>query len=131
RRVEVFNRAKSEDPEWTQGRLALAEALLAAGRLDEAINEYELLKNASADVHRTIAALALRKELRKPAGDRDFTAVEKSIEEYRRSSPEAADVESLELELLLARNDFEKADENASAARAAAPDSPAAWRKWF
>ncbi|MGC1273680.1 MAG: tetratricopeptide repeat protein [Planctomycetaceae bacterium] len=130
RRIEVFSRAKADDPAWSQGRAALAEALAEAGRIDEALAEYGDA-GGTPGVPREVARLALRHELRKPAADRNFDAAEAAVAAAEKAAPGDPVVVALRIELFVARKNFAAADKLATRLAQESPESTTAWRTWF
>lgn len=130
RRIEVFSRAKADDPTWSQGRVALAESLAEAGRIEEALAEYRDVMSSDG-VPQKIAQLALRNELRKPADARNFEAVESAVAAAERATSGDPAVTAMRIEILVARKDFAAADELATQLAQKSPESTAAWRTSF
>ena len=136
RRVEVFSRAKVDDPTWVQGRLALANALTEVGRVNDALIEYQSLAGSSgaegiAGVPIELARLALRRELQKPAADRDFRALDAAVTAAEQQSPDNPLVVAIRVELLAAQGQFDEADALVVRQVEASPESIAAWRTAF
>ena len=104
RQVEIFRQGVAADRLWVQGRLGLAEALATAGRVDEAITEYQAIAGMPAAAL-AAAKLILLRELRKPAGERNFAVLEQFLQRAEAAAAQAPQTAVVRAQILLARGD--------------------------
>jgi tetratricopeptide (TPR) repeat protein len=104
--IEALRRAVKADPGLTNARLGLAEALLNAGNLEEALREFRELNrqgklNASALI--SLARLEIYKVSQLAAAKRDWAGVEKMLNEAEKRAPDSAELPLVRAQLLLAQ----------------------------
>ncbi len=111
--IAAYRRALSTDRFFTPARLGIAEALLEAGRLDEAIAEYAHLR----DRKQTIlggaipwARMQILRTLRTPPAQRDWTIAERALEEAARLVPDSVEIPVLRVEILVAQGRVDEAE---------------------
>lgn len=127
RRVVVYRRALEDDPFWTIARLEMARALVDAGRINDAINEYGLLSGIpSAPLE--LARILLLQELKKPEANRSWSLIESAIRaetELRRREelPPSPGVDVLQAEILWHQGKTEEAKKLIAKSRIDHPDS--------
>ena len=104
RQIVVWRRALEADPLWKYGRLELARALAAAGRVEAAINEYNLLGDVPEGMVE-LARLILNRETAKDQAERSWAPVIELLDaaeklRQERSLPPSLQLDVLRIELL-------------------------------
>jgi cellulose synthase operon protein C len=125
-RIDVFRRALSDDPLWTQARLELAQAYSDANRLNDAMETYRLVGGVPGVPFR-LAQLMMLRELRKPPEERRWEPIRRALEEEERLRQErdlspSSQVAVLRAELLWQQGRHAEARELVSEAREQFPD---------
>jgi tetratricopeptide (TPR) repeat protein len=83
--VAACRQAVQLDPNWSEARLGLADALARLGRIDEALDEYRKLPN-SADAGLAIVRLSILRNLQLPVQRRsDWKAIEAVLNKFQPS----------------------------------------------
>ena len=91
RQMTAYRRALTVDSTWAPARAGLAEALLSAGRAEEALREYRALVQLPAAPPSgwcDLAHLLIARNRRLPRADRDWTEIDAALE---RAAAAAAD----------------------------------------
>jgi tetratricopeptide (TPR) repeat protein len=104
--IEAFRRALKNDPGLSTARLGLAEALLSTGNLDEALREFQSLEkqgklNAAGLI--SLARLLIYRVARQPAGQQDWSAIEKLLGAVEKAAPDLPALPLVRGQLLLAQ----------------------------
>jgi tetratricopeptide (TPR) repeat protein len=111
--VEALKRALDSDPNHLAARVALANAHLNAGRVEDALKEYQVAARspyAGVGVQTTYASLRLAwARLAEPSAD-EWMAIGSFIRKVRAAHKEALDPVVVEAEWLAARGDFAAAE---------------------
>lgn len=97
------------EPGWAAARVNLGAALLAGGRVDDAVAELQLARDgadAPKEVWSVLARALLYRNLRLPEAQRDWSAVESAVVRARKAQPDAPEVTVLQAEVLIARKEF-------------------------
>jgi tetratricopeptide (TPR) repeat protein len=105
RQQAAFDRLAACNPSSSAAHLSLASAHVAAGRLDEALEQYKLalaLPDVSAHVHVDYARLLILRNIQR--GIPDWTAVASALDRAAQAQPEATEVVLLRAQMLLAQN---------------------------
>ena len=87
RRYAAFYRAVTLKPLDLRGRLGLAEALAASGRVEEAISRYRSIEGEVPKVRTNLARLVLLRNLQRPLADRDWAEVDRAMAAAEAISP--------------------------------------------
>ena len=102
--LAAYRRAKTADPLWAPASAGVAASLLAAGRLEEALDEYrELtrLDNAPVGGLVRLAQLEIVRNLRLRKPDRDWSDAERLLKAAEGSLPGSVQVPVLRAEILV------------------------------
>ena len=140
--VSAYEEAITLNPNSTPARLGIAEALGRAGRVDEAIAEYEHILGAGNEspdsfdaqsVLPQLAPLHLVQQLRKPEKQRDWTEYENSLARAKEALPDSPIPLFVEIRGLVARGKATREEliETLDAARERFADNPVFWRDAF
>jgi tetratricopeptide (TPR) repeat protein len=122
RQMAAFNRLAARNPTSATAHLSLASAHAAAGRLDEALEQYrQALVLPETPVQATIdyARLLVLRNLQR--GQRDWSAVNEALDRASKVMPDAPDVVLLRVEVLAAHNQLDDARKLLEEARAKKP----------
>ena len=129
RRLAAYRAALPPDPAdplWLPAHLGEADALVAAGKPDEALAAYRRQAARTAAVWLPVAGLELVKALRTPdPAKRDWAPAEEALGRAEKASPGAADVALLRADILSARGDPAAARKVVDGLAAARPKDPA------
>jgi tetratricopeptide (TPR) repeat protein len=113
KRTDAYRRAVAidlePDPYRAAARLQLAESLRAAGKIDEAFQEYLLLLPEAPELRIPVAQLVTLQNLRVPPEQQRWAIVEQLLGEVEREQPESMAAPILRAEMLYARNQPEQA----------------------
>ena len=112
-----------------QGPLALS--LEGQGRRDEALQQYRLVTDKTADVRIAIARLLIIQNLEKPPAARDWREVESNLSELTKELPDDPRVPILRAEVLMATDQADQARALLEQARDAQPDKFELWAALF
>lgn len=107
-RLVAWRRAVDHEPNWTAARHGMGAALLALGRLDDALAELEAASkasDASAAVWTALAHAQLQFELRRPQAGRAWAALEQSLAKASQMNGDLVQITLLHAEMLAARGD--------------------------
>ncbi|MBM4073541.1 MAG: tetratricopeptide repeat protein [Planctomycetes bacterium] len=128
--LAAYERALARDPSWTAARMGLGAALLAAGRVDEALTQFRTIESGPdvpADLWPMLARSLLLRNLRLPAARRDWNVVSKAIEKIEESQETSVEIPLLRADLLLAQGKLADAAALLAKACARQPDEAALW----
>ena len=112
--VAAMRRVVAVDPFWLPGRERLSFALLRAGRVDEAVQEYQTVANRPDVPVRAplnFAQLLLLQNLGRPEDRRDWDQLERLLDAVEEQSSMQTDVALLRAEMFVARDRVEQARE--------------------
>lgn len=124
--LQAFRRAVQDEPSWATASVGLGEALLSAGRVDEAVQTLEPFKAAlelPAEYWKLLGRARFLRQLRLPASERRWDKVEEALAKAA-ANPADIDVPIWRADMLAARGDFAQAEGELQKARAAHPSSP-------
>lgn len=110
RQMAAYNRLAARNPNSATALLSMASAHVAAGRLDEALEQYRQAlarPETPAQAHIEYARLLVVRNLQR--GQRDWTAVNDALDRAAKAMPEAPDVVLLRAEMLAAQNQLDEA----------------------
>jgi tetratricopeptide (TPR) repeat protein len=130
RRLAVYRRAVALDPSSVPARLGLGSALLAVGRMNEAIGEYwRLVKlpDVPEDGWTALAQALLLRNLKLPPEQQDWREVEDALEQAARRNPDAVPVILLRANPLAARSRLDQARDLLEKARTKQPELVELW----
>ncbi len=102
--IDAFRRATRTDPLSQVARLDLAEALVAAGSIDEAVRVYREtaeLRHFDAPSLLLLARVLVMRNLRQAPAARDWGAVDKLIDVAEKAVPSAVDIPIMRAEMLV------------------------------
>jgi tetratricopeptide (TPR) repeat protein len=128
--LEALRRALGADPNHLAARVALANALLDAGRFEDAIKEYQAAANspvAGLGVQVTAANLRLAWARVSDAPDAEWAAIGTALDKLRRQHPGSVEPAVLRADLLAARGDFPGAERALRGELAARPGDSRLW----
>ncbi len=111
--LAAFRRAVNADPQSAAGRLGIVSALMAAGRIEEAIAEMRNvahLRGAPPESLIDLGRLMVLRNLRADRSQRRWEDVEAVLDQAQLHLPEAPQVPILRAEVLVARNRPQEAD---------------------
>ena len=108
-RLDACRRAVERDRNWALARHALAEALAANGKIDEAIKEYHQLGPLTPQWRRNFARLLIARNLRAPSAQRRWQDVEQVLKEFAPKDQEKPDTKILQANLLIAQQKYDDA----------------------
>ena len=137
--IAAYEEAVASKPDSAPARLGIAKALGRAGRVDDAIAEYEHILDAGKEwpdgfdvqsVLLQLAPLHLIRQLRQPENQRNWTAYEKSLARAKQAQPDSPTPLFVEIQGRLARGEAtrEEVIETLDAAGERFADNPAFWR---
>lgn len=127
--TEALRRALASDPKHLAARVALANAHLDAGRLGDAIKEYQIAARspyAGIGVQLTLASLRLR-AARGAGSSEEWKSIDESLLKIQAENPHAAEPAVLIAEAFAARGNFAAAEKELRKATAARPGDPRLW----
>ena len=110
--VRAFRRAVEEEPTWLVASVGLASALLDVGRVVEASQTLEPLRNMKdvpADYWVVLARCRLARQMRLQPVERRWDDVEEALKEAVKATPKSVDVRIASAGLLAARGDLQGA----------------------
>ncbi len=109
RRAVAIDPDPDPDPLWVPARLGLAETLAALGKIEEAIEEYRVVKPREPGAAFFVARLRLLREVGRPAEERRWTEVEQALDDAARALPGSTEVTILRAEALAAQDRLDAA----------------------
>ena len=127
RRYTACYRAVALKPLDLRGRLGLAEALAASGRIEEAISQYQAVEKEVPRVRTDLARLLLLRNLQRPSAERDWAEVDRALVAADAVSPGSIEVQLLRAEALADRGRLDGARNELKAAAERFPKSDAPW----
>jgi tetratricopeptide (TPR) repeat protein len=130
RRLTALGNAVRRDPTGIFARVQLADALLEAGRLEPALEQYRAVvkqPQAPAAAWLRLARALVMANLRLPASKRDWREVETALARAERSVPQAAAVAVLRADVLLAQDRAREAQALLEQARDRRPTEVVLW----
>jgi tetratricopeptide (TPR) repeat protein len=128
--VEALKRVLAADPQHLPARVALGNAHLTAGRLEDALREYQLASRspyAGAGVVATYASLRISWGKLSGARVDEWKAISTLLAKAKEQYPHAIDPVTLSAELAAVRGDFAGAVQVLRAEAARRPDDPRLW----
>jgi tetratricopeptide (TPR) repeat protein len=105
--ISAYQRVLAADPFFAPARQGLTDALLASGRVDEAVKEYTTLirqKNMPASALISFANLLIRQNMQRSANEQNWDQVEKVLAEAEKANPDSEQIPLLRIEVLHAEN---------------------------
>jgi len=128
--IAAYRKSVAADRFYLPARVALAEALASAGRMDEALAVHEDTMQLEGAPARGWLLLArwrmIHNRARKPT-DRDWGRVEEALKRAAQATPNAAELVLLSADLLIAREQPDRAEELLEDACRKAPGVDALW----
>ncbi|KAA5546248.1 tetratricopeptide repeat protein [Roseiconus nitratireducens] len=124
--VSTLRRVVESNPRWLPGHERLAAAYMKLGRLDEAVQQYEVVANrpnGSITAPLNFAWLLYSQNLGRPQESRDWSQFETVLDAMSKDPKRASDVAVLRAKMLLVQG---KGDEARSVLQSA-PDQAAVW----
>ncbi len=122
--LAAYRRAVGVDPFWIPARAGVAAALLAMGRVEEALDEYrELMRLAGAPAAGVIdlAQLEILKNLRLPRAQRNWSEAERLLGVAEKALPDNSRIAVLRAEILVAQDRAAEAEKLLQAAQTKTP----------
>jgi tetratricopeptide (TPR) repeat protein len=122
RQQAAYDRLAARNPSSSAAHLNLASAHVAAGRIDEALEQYRqalALPDVPPRVHVDFARLLILRNIQR--GQQDWTAVNEALERAAKAQPEAPEVVLLRVQVQLAQDKQEEARRLVEEARARKP----------
>ena len=119
-RGDAFREAGKVSPDhpvWTASHLELAGALLALGRPEEALAEYQAVVGKEPGASVIIANLLLNRVLTSPPAKRNWAPVEKAVNEAAKLVPNAPEIPLIRATMLMAKGQNPEARALLEAAR--------------
>lgn len=126
----AFRRAAGVDPTWVPARLGIARALLSAGQIDKAIEEYRhiaSLPGAPASVLEQLTRLLVISNVTLNPSRQDWQTASRLLAQLAEIDSESPAVPVLRADILVAQGDAEKAEELLIAARDRSPKTIDFW----
>ena len=129
--LKAYRRALSADPTFIPAKAAMTDAFLAAGQVNEALDEFRQLAvggsvaPASAALY---ARMLLLKNMRLPPQNRDWKAVEDALNAAEKALPDSPQIPILRAEALLAQDRADDAEKLLREARDKDTKQPTFWR---
>ena len=105
--IRSYQRVLASDPFNGPARQGLTDALLASGRVDEAVQEYYNLiqmKKVPPSGLITFASLLIRQNLQQSSDEQNWNQVDKIIDQAEKANPDADQIPLLRTEVLNAQN---------------------------
>ncbi len=128
---DVIRNLALNDPSSGDYKVELALALEGQGRREEALQQYRLVADKTADVRIAIGRLLIMQNLEKPPAARDWREAESSLSELVKEFPDDPRVPILRAEVLMATDQAEQARALLEQARDAHPDKFELWAALF
>ncbi|MGC8640872.1 MAG: tetratricopeptide repeat protein [Isosphaeraceae bacterium] len=127
RRDDARRRAFDADSQSLQARIAEAQAMLARGEIDQAIDEYRKLVGQVPGLRGYLVSLLIAKNQRRLPHERDWSEVESLINIAKSQSPRSSEHVILRADLLLAQGKPAEAQRLVDEARNQDPQSGELW----
>ncbi len=128
--LQAFRRAVQDEPTWAVAGIGLGAAQLSNGRIEEALQTLEPLRTAPglpADYWFLLARARLNRQLRLPAAERRWDAVEEALAKAASAAPDSIEAAIARADLLAARSDFAAARAVLEQARTTHPEAATLW----
>ena len=125
-----YRQALNLDRDFAPAKSALANSLMASGRIDDALTEYEMLVRSGRGQAASplfVARMLLVRALRTPPADRNWAQVEAAVEEAARELGDAPQVIVLRAEVLWHQMRAAEAEKLLLAARDKSPQTIEFW----
>ena len=127
---EACNLALVNDSQWLPAKRALAACLAAMGKTDDAIREYQALVERQVPGARLqLARLLVARNLRLPAAEQDWAAVDQLLQAIPAGQPGETTVQLLRADILIAQKKYDEARPLIEAVRERDPKQPAPWMR--
>jgi tetratricopeptide (TPR) repeat protein len=126
---DALDRALGADPSNLQARFGMAQALVARGELDKAIEEYRKLVSVAPRALTPLAQLLIARNQRRLQGNRDWSEIEALIKKAKELAPRSGEWVLLQADLFLGQGKAEEAERLLETARAGEPQQPELWLK--
>jgi tetratricopeptide (TPR) repeat protein len=113
KQIGSYQRVLAADSFSTAARQGLTDALLASGRVDEAVNEYTILiktKKIPPSGLISFASLLIRQNMQRSTSEQKWDQVERVLDEAEKVNPDADQIPLLRTEVLHAQNRNEEAE---------------------
>ncbi len=127
-RLAALSRALELDPFWPAARRAHAVALAAVGQFDRALTEYRKLADQFPEVRGELARLLLARTIRLPREQRDWSEVEKLVNQVNAGEKATLAARLLRIDFLAAREQWDEAQKLTEAMR---DEDPRQTRPWL
>ncbi|MGA2797719.1 MAG: tetratricopeptide repeat protein, partial [Thermoguttaceae bacterium] len=111
--ISAYQRVLAADPSSSPARQGLTDALLASGRVDEALQEYEMLPKTGNWPRGGLvpyANLLIRQNMQRSANEQKWDKVEKVLDEAEKANPDSEQIPLLRAEVLHAQNRDDEAE---------------------
>ncbi len=126
--LALFRRAVDADPEWEDGRVALAATLANLGQIDAALDQYNYGQvRERPGVAASMSQLLVRKQMALPAADRKWDRVEKVVDVAREKLAGSPSAILLQADLLLRQQRFAEAEKLLAQACDSNPGEGSLW----
>jgi len=122
RQKAAYERLAARNPSSSAARLSLAAVHVAAGRIDEALDQYRqalAFPDAPPRVHVDLARLLIVRNIQR--GGSDWTAVAEALDRAAKAQPDAPEVMLLRVQVLLVQNQIDEARQMVEEARERKP----------
>jgi tetratricopeptide (TPR) repeat protein len=113
-RISAYRRALRVDADWEPAQMALADALTAAGRIEEASDIYKGIAStgrANDVAQQDLTRAMIQQTLQRPQSDRNWQPVEEALARAVQLSPNSAVAVILNAEVLFAQGHIDAAGE--------------------
>ena len=127
RQYKAYRQAAAIDPLLVPARLGMASALVAMGKTDKAIDEYQKLIPQAPGAGFALARLLIDQNLRLPAAQRRWQDVEKVLDEASRALPDSVESPILRAQVFAAQGQFGRARDLLTTTRSSQPDRVEPW----
>lgn len=108
RQLQAYRRALSIDPFYAPARAGVIEALQAAGRVDEAMEEYGRFARGQGDAI-AVARMMIQRNRQKAAAERNWEIVERFLAQAEKSTPDSPQIPLLRAQAFVAQNQTDEA----------------------
>ena len=106
RRFAAMDRAVALRPKDPRARLGIAEALSAAGRVEESLSQYQAIEGEIPAARLGLARLLIIRNLRRPPAERDWREVDRALAAAEAAFPDAIEIPILRASSLDERGDL-------------------------
>jgi cellulose synthase operon protein C len=125
--LAAYRRALRADPLWVPACRGEISALLSLGKLDEAEQTYRKAAATAPELNLGLAQLLLLRQLRLPAAERQWSAIEAALARLPEAVAKGPEAERVRSEMLSARGKKVEARKQLEAERDRHPDQVAPW----